>query len=106
MLPPSVDQVVAGLRRYPEALAVVYTSPTYEGLCANTHAIAAAVQKLAACRVESTREFGHESDCFRCQDLSGAVRRLAAEFHALNLGSAGRSHSGHSVTKSGVRSLT
>ena len=29
--------------RYPEALAVVYTSPTYEGLCANTHAIAAAV---------------------------------------------------------------
>jgi arginine decarboxylase len=43
VLPPSVDQVVAGLRRYPEALAVVYTSPTYEGLCANTHAIAAAV---------------------------------------------------------------
>src|SRR4051794_6066870 len=43
VLPPSVDQVVAGLRRYPEAIAVVYTSPTYEGLCANTHAIAAAV---------------------------------------------------------------
>jgi arginine/lysine/ornithine decarboxylase len=43
VLPPSVDQVVAGLRRYPEALAVIYTSPTYEGLCANTHAIAAAV---------------------------------------------------------------
>lgn len=42
-LPPSVDQVVTGLRRYPEALAVVYTSPTYEGLCANTHAIASAV---------------------------------------------------------------
>jgi arginine decarboxylase len=43
VLPPSVEQVLAGLRRYPEALAVVYTSPTYEGLCANTHAIAAAV---------------------------------------------------------------
>jgi arginine/lysine/ornithine decarboxylase len=43
VLPPSVDQVVAGLTRYPEALAVVYTSPTYEGLCAHTHAIAAAV---------------------------------------------------------------
>ena len=43
VLPPSVDQVVAALRRYPEAIAVVYTSPTYEGLCANTHAIAAAV---------------------------------------------------------------
>jgi arginine decarboxylase len=43
VLPPSVDQVLDGLRRYPEALAVVYTSPTYEGLCANTHAIAAAV---------------------------------------------------------------
>ncbi len=44
VLPPSVDQVVTGLRRYPEAIAVVYTSPTYEGLCANTHAIAAAVR--------------------------------------------------------------
>jgi arginine decarboxylase len=44
VLPPSVEQVLAGLRRYPEALAVVYTSPTYEGLCANTHAIAAAVR--------------------------------------------------------------
>ena len=43
VLPPSVDQVVDGLKRYPEALAIVYTSPTYEGLCANTHAIAAAV---------------------------------------------------------------
>jgi hypothetical protein len=43
VLAPSVEQVLAGLRRYPEALAVVYTSPTYEGLCANTHAIAAAV---------------------------------------------------------------
>src|SRR4051812_10420835 len=43
VLPPSVEQVVAGLRRYPEAIAVIYTSPTYEGLCANTHAIAAAI---------------------------------------------------------------
>lgn len=48
VLPPSVEQVVAALRRYPEALAVVYTSPTYEGLCANTHAIAAAVHDASA----------------------------------------------------------
>ena len=47
VLPPSVDQVVEGLTRYPEALAVVYTSPTYEGLCANTHAIAAAVHEAS-----------------------------------------------------------
>jgi arginine/lysine/ornithine decarboxylase len=48
VLPPSVDQVIAALRRYPEALAVVYTSPTYEGLCANTHAIAAAVHDASS----------------------------------------------------------
>jgi arginine/lysine/ornithine decarboxylase len=47
VLPPSVDQVVDGLTRYPEATAVVYTSPTYEGLCANTHAIAAAVHEAS-----------------------------------------------------------
>jgi arginine decarboxylase len=45
VLPPSVNEVLAGLRRYPEALAVIYTSPTYEGLCANTHAIADAVHQ-------------------------------------------------------------
>jgi arginine decarboxylase len=43
VLPPSVEQVLTGLRRYPEAIAVVYTSPTYEGLCANTREIADAV---------------------------------------------------------------
>ena len=43
LLPPSVDEVLAGLARYPEALAVLYTSPTYEGLAANTAAIADAV---------------------------------------------------------------
>ena len=32
LLPPSVEQVVEGLRRAPEAVAVFYTSPTYEGL--------------------------------------------------------------------------
>jgi arginine/lysine/ornithine decarboxylase len=47
VLPPSVDEVLAALRRYPEALAVIYTSPTYEGLCANTHAIAAAVHEAS-----------------------------------------------------------
>ena len=43
LLPPSVDEVREGLRRYPEALAVLYTSPTYEGLAANTRSIADAV---------------------------------------------------------------
>jgi arginine decarboxylase len=43
VLPPSVDDVLDGLARYPEALAVLYTSPTYEGLAANTRAIAQAV---------------------------------------------------------------
>ena len=32
LLPPSVEQVAEGLRRAPEAVAVFYTSPTYEGL--------------------------------------------------------------------------
>jgi arginine decarboxylase len=43
VLPPSVDDVLGGLRRSPEALAVLYTSPTYEGLAADTRAIATAV---------------------------------------------------------------
>jgi len=43
VLPPSADDVLAGLARYPEALAVLYTSPTYEGLAAHTRAIANAV---------------------------------------------------------------
>jgi len=47
LLPPSVDEVLAGLARYPEALAVLYTSPTYEGLAANTAAIADAVHAVS-----------------------------------------------------------
>jgi arginine decarboxylase len=43
VLPPSPDDVLDALTRYPEALAVLYTSPTYEGLAANTRAIAQAV---------------------------------------------------------------
>jgi arginine decarboxylase len=43
LLPPSVDDVVSALDRYPEALAVIYTSPTYEGLAGNTEDIVAAV---------------------------------------------------------------
>ena len=43
VLPPSADDVLDALTRYPEALAVLYTSPTYEGLAANTRAIARAV---------------------------------------------------------------
>ena len=42
VLPPSADgRSSTALTRYPEALAVLYTSPTYEGLAANTRAIAA-----------------------------------------------------------------
>ncbi len=43
LLPPSVAEVLDGLARYPEAIAVLYTSPTYEGLAANTTVIADAV---------------------------------------------------------------
>jgi lysine decarboxylase len=39
LLPPSVEQVREGLRRAPEAVAVFYTSPTYEGLTADTRGI-------------------------------------------------------------------
>lgn len=44
LMPPSVHDVTAALDRHPEALAVIYTSPTYEGLAANTAEIAAAVR--------------------------------------------------------------
>ena len=47
LLPPSVDEILEGLRRYPEALAVIYTSPTYEGLAANTKAISTAVHEAS-----------------------------------------------------------
>jgi len=47
LLPPSVEQVAEGLRRVPEAVAVLYTSPTYEGLCADTHGIARCVHALS-----------------------------------------------------------
>ena len=43
VLPPSVEQIMSGFQRHPEALAVIYTSPTYEGLAANTSDIVAAV---------------------------------------------------------------
>jgi lysine decarboxylase len=45
LLPPSVDDVARGLERHPEALAVIYTSPTYEGLAGDTAEIAAAVHE-------------------------------------------------------------
>ncbi|HEY5143696.1 MAG TPA: hypothetical protein VII98_09355 [Solirubrobacteraceae bacterium] len=47
LLPPSVEEILEGLRRYPEALAVIFTSPTYEGLAANTKAISAAVHEAS-----------------------------------------------------------
>jgi lysine decarboxylase len=48
LLPPSVAAVAEGLRRYPDALAVLYTSPTYEGLAAHTAAIARTVHAASA----------------------------------------------------------
>jgi arginine decarboxylase len=47
VLPPSPDDILDALTRYPEALAVLYTSPTYEGLAANTRAIAQAVHAVS-----------------------------------------------------------
>ena len=47
LLPPSVDEILEGLRRYPEAIAVIYTSPTYEGLAANTRMISQAVHEAS-----------------------------------------------------------
>ena len=47
LLPPSVDEILEGLRRYPEAIGIIYTSPTYEGLAANTRMIAAAVHEAS-----------------------------------------------------------
>ncbi len=47
LLPPSVEEICEGLRRYPEAIAVIFTSPTYEGLAANTPEITAAVHEAS-----------------------------------------------------------
>lgn len=47
LLPPSADEVLAALDRYPEALAVVFTAPTYEGVGAPTRAIADAVHSTS-----------------------------------------------------------
>ncbi|HEU4977768.1 MAG TPA: hypothetical protein VFT42_02635 [Solirubrobacteraceae bacterium] len=47
LLPPGVEEIAHGLRRYPEAIAVLYTSPTYEGLAADTRAIAQTVHELS-----------------------------------------------------------
>src|SRR5512141_1697272 len=47
VLPPSVEQIMSGFQRHPEALAVIYTSPTYEGLAANAADIAATVHEFS-----------------------------------------------------------
>jgi len=46
-LPPTPDAVVEGLRRYPDAAAVLLTSPTYAGVLADLHRIVAVVRDLA-----------------------------------------------------------
>lgn len=45
LLPPSADEVLHALRRFPEAAAVIYTSPTYEGFTASTRLIAQTVHE-------------------------------------------------------------
>jgi arginine decarboxylase len=47
LLPPSVEQVREGLRRAPDAVAVFYTSPTYEGLTADTRGIVECVHAMS-----------------------------------------------------------
>jgi arginine decarboxylase len=47
VLPPSVEQIAEGMRRSPDALAVLYTSPTYEGLTADTRGIVDAVHSVS-----------------------------------------------------------
>jgi len=42
--PPGPDEVAEALDRHPEAIAVIYTSPTYEGLAARTGKIAEVVR--------------------------------------------------------------
>jgi len=43
--PPGPQEIAAALDRHPETIAVVYTSPTYEGLTARSDAIVAAVRE-------------------------------------------------------------
>jgi arginine decarboxylase len=47
VMPPSIDDVRQGLQQHPEATAVIYTSPTYEGCCADTKKIAALLRARA-----------------------------------------------------------
>ncbi|UJV43948.1 aminotransferase class I/II-fold pyridoxal phosphate-dependent enzyme [Streptomyces sp. AMCC400023] len=46
IMPPRITDVIAGLSRYPEALAVIYTSPTYEGLTADTVGISHVIHEF------------------------------------------------------------
>jgi arginine decarboxylase len=54
VLPPSVEQIAEGMRRSPDALAVMYTSPTYEGLTADTRGIASVVHEMSEAAADRT----------------------------------------------------
>jgi arginine decarboxylase len=87
LLPPSVDDVVAGLDRYPEALAVIYTSPTYEGLAGNTEDIVAAVRARSdECLVFVDEAWGghlHFHDDLPCSAMAGGADICVQSTHKL-----------------------
>jgi arginine decarboxylase len=87
LMPPSVDDVVSALDRYPEALAVIYTSPTYEGLAGNTEDIAAAVHaRSEQCLVFVDEAWGghlHFHGDLPCSAMAGGADICVQSTHKL-----------------------
>jgi lysine decarboxylase len=87
LMPPSVDDVVSALDRYPEALAVIYTSPTYEGLAGNTEDIAAAVHaRSEQCIVFVDEAWGghlHFHGDLPCSAMAGGADICVQSTHKL-----------------------
>ncbi|MCW3002176.1 MAG: arginine/lysine/ornithine decarboxylase [Conexibacter sp.] len=87
LMPPSVDDVVSALDRYPEALAVIYTSPTYEGLAGNTEDIAAAVHaRSEECLVFVDEAWGghlHFHGDLPCSAMAGGADICVQSTHKL-----------------------
>src|SRR3954452_4305238 len=87
LLPPSVDDVVFALDRYPEALAVIYTSPTYEGLVGNTEGIVAAVHERSPdCLVFVDEAWGghlHFHDDLPCSAMAAGADICVQSTHKL-----------------------
>jgi lysine decarboxylase len=87
LLPPSVDDVVRAIDRYPEALAVIYTSPTYEGLAGNTEEIVAAVhERSPECLVFVDEAWGghlHFHDDLPCSAMAAGADICVQSTHKL-----------------------